>query len=149
MGPKRRPPSLLEQIVRSYAAFYVGRAANGILLLVLLPVVVAISVVIFAALAVIVFGAYALLGSPGPPIGTVFSLGWFVGSFVVLFLVLRRGHRWLTLAIRIADAPAAMIDPPDEDDGVIREAPDPEAFRARVAAVDARHTSPSDTPDEP
>jgi hypothetical protein len=119
------------------------------MLLVLLPVVVAISIVIFAALAVIVFGAYAFLGSPEPPIGTVFSLGWFVGSLVVLFLVLRRGRRWLSMAIAIADAPAAMIDPPGEDDNVVREAPDPEAFRARVAAADARHGTRSDTPGEP
>jgi hypothetical protein len=149
MGPRPTRPSYLERLLRSYAAYYVGRVAYGIVLLVLLPVVAAISIVIFAALAVIVFGAYALLGSPGPPIGTVFSLGWFVGSFVILFLVLRRGHRWLTLAIKIADAPAAMIAPPDEDDEDIREAPDLGAFRARVAAADARHTSPSDTPDEP
>ena len=97
--------------------------------------------------------AYELLGHPGPPIGSFLGLSWFIGSLVVLFLVLRRGHRWLTLALKIADAPAASIAPPHEDDDVIRQAPDPGAFRARVAAADARHVTPtdppSDTPDEP
>jgi len=131
MGPRPGRPSLLEGLVRSYAAYYVGRVAFGVVL----------------------FGAYELLGHPGPPLGSFLGISYFVGSFVVLFLVLRRGHRWLTLAGRIADAPAAMIDPTYDDVEVIRETPDPDAFRARVAAADARHgtpsDTPSDTPDEP
>jgi len=153
MGPRPGRPSLLEGLVRRYAAYYVGRVAFGIVLLVLLPVVVLISVVIFAVLGVVLFGAYELLGHPGPPLGSFLGISYFVGSLVVLFLVLRRGHRWLTLAGRIADAPAAMIDPTYDDVEVIRETPDPDAFRARVAAADARHGTPSDThsdtPDEP
>jgi hypothetical protein len=149
MGTGRRPPSLLEQLVRQYAADRVGRAAFGIMLLVLLPVLVVVSIVIFGVLAAVVFGAYTLLGSPGPPVGTVFSLGWFVGGLVILFLVLRRGRRWLARLMAIADAPAALIDPPYEAEEVISEAPDPGAFHDRVAAADARLRSPSDTPDEP
>jgi hypothetical protein len=153
MGTRPTRPSYLERLVRSYAGYYVGRVAFGILLLVLLPVVLVIAVVIFVVLGLVLMGAYELLGHPGPPLGSLLGISYFVGSLVVLFLVLRRGHRWLTLAMKIADAPAAMIDPPHEDDHVVREAPDPGAFRARVAAADARHAtpsgSPSDTPDEP
>lgn len=153
MGPGRNRPSQVERLLREYAAYRVGRVAQGIVLLVLLPVVVAIAIVIFGVLGVVLVGVNELLGHPGPPIGSFLGLSWFIGSLVVLFLVLRRGHRWLTLALKIADAPAAMIAPPHEDDDVIRQAPDPGAFRARVAAAAARHVTPpdppSDTPDEP
>jgi len=153
MGPRPGRPSLVEGIVRSYAAYYVGRVALAIVMLVLLPVVLVIAVVIFAVLGVVLFGAYELLGHPGPPLASFLGISYFVGSLVVLFLVLRRGHRWLALASKIADAPAEMIDPTYDDTEVIREAPDPGAFRARVAAADARHgtppDTPSDTPDEP
>jgi hypothetical protein len=149
MGPRPTRPSRLERLVRDYAAYRVGRVAQGILLLVLLPVVLVIAIVIFTVLGFLIFGTYVLIGETGPPLGTVFSLGYVVGSFLVLLFVVRRGHRWLTLASRIADAPAAMIAPPDEDDDVIPEAPDPGAFRARVAAADAHLRSPSDRPGEP
>jgi hypothetical protein len=152
MGTRPTRPSYLERLVRSYAGYYVGRVAFGILLLVLLPVVLVIAVVIFAVLGLVLMGAYELLGHPGPPLGSLLGISYFVGSLVVLFLVLRRGHRWLSMAITIADAPAAMIDPV-EDEEVVREVPDPGAFRTRVTAADARHAtpsgSPSDTPDEP
>jgi hypothetical protein len=152
MGTRPTRPSYLERLLRAYAGYYIGRVAYGILLLVLLPVVLVIAVVIFAVLGLVLMGAYELLGHPGPPLGSLLGISYFVGSLVVLFLVLRRGHRWLSMAIAIADAPAAMIDPV-EDEEVVREAPDPGAFRARVTAADARHGtpsgSPSDTPDEP
>jgi len=153
LGTRLKPPSLPEQLVRGYVASYVDRAAHGVMFLVLFPIVLVIAIVIFAVLGFLIIGTYVLIGEPGPPLGTAFSLGYFIASFVVLFLVLRRGHRWLTLAMNIADAPAAMIDPPYEVDKVIGEAPDPAAFRARLAAADARHgtpsDTPSDTPDEP
>jgi hypothetical protein len=148
MGTRRTPVSYLERLVRGYAAHYVGRVAYGIVLLVLLPVVVAISIVIFVVLGVVMMAAYTLLGHPGPPLGSFLGLSYFVGSLVVLFLVLRRGHRWLTRLLALADIPAAMIDPV-EDEMTVREVPEVSTFHDRLAAADARHGSPSDTPDAP
>jgi hypothetical protein len=148
MGARRTPASYLERLVRGYAAYYVGRVAYGIVLLVLLPVVVAISIVIFVVLGVVLMAAYTILGDPGPPLGSFLGLSYFVGSLVVLFLVLRRGHRWLTRLLALADIPAAMIDPV-EDEMTVREVPEVSTFRDRLAASDARHGSPSDTPDAP
>lgn len=147
MPPRR--PSIPERLARRYASLMVGRVMYGLLLLVLMPVVVAIATAIFVVLGVVVFGLYALLDEPGPPLGSGFGLGWFGGSLLMLFLVLRRGHRWLARLIAIADAPAALIDPyADQEIVTIErptewgETPDPTTYRERLAAADARHTPP-------
>lgn len=147
---KPKPPSIAERLARRYASKAAGQLTYGLLLLVLIPVVVAIAVPIFVVLGVVVFGSYALLGEPDPPLGSVFSLGWFFGSLLLLFLVLRLGHRWITRLIAMADAPAVLIDPYRDQELVEArrptgwsEAPDQIGFRERVAAADARHTPPS------
>jgi hypothetical protein len=147
MPPRR--PSIPERLARRYAAQRVGRLAYGLVLLVLMLVVVVISIIIFVVLGVVVFGLYALLGEPGPPLGSVFGLGWFGGSLLILFLVLHRGHRWLARLMAIADAPAALIDPYADEELVTAERPtgwgeaaDPRTFGERLAAADARHAPP-------
>jgi hypothetical protein len=147
MSPRR--PSIPERLARRYAARMVGRLTYGLLLLVLMPVVVVASILIFGVLGVVVFGLYALLGEPDTPLGSVFGLGWFGGSLLILFLLLRRGHRWLARLIAIADAPANLIDPYADQELVTAErptewgeAPDPTTYRERLAAADARHKPP-------
>lgn len=89
------------------------------------------------------------LGEPGPPLGSVIGIGWFGGSLLILFLVLRRGHRWLARLIAVADAPAARIDPYADQELVTTErptrwgeAPYPTTLGERLAAADARHAPP-------
>lgn len=146
-------PSMPERVARRYAALMVGQLSYGLLLLVLMPVVVVASILIFVVLGVVVFGLYALLGEPGPPLGSVMGIGWFGGSLLILFLVLRRGHRWLARLIAIADAPAALIDPYSDQELVTAErptdwgeAPDPTTFDERLAAADARHAASREDP---
>ena len=151
--PKR--PSIPERLVRRYAAQAAGRMAYGLLLLVLMPLVAVVAVVIFGIVGVVVFGSYAFIGQPPAPLGLLFSFGWFFGSLLILFLVLRRGHRWITRLIAIADAPAALIDPYRDQElietkrpGAWAETPDPSTFLDRVAAADAR-LAPRDDHDHP
>jgi hypothetical protein len=149
MEGRLRPPSFAERLVRHYVAGMVGRLSSGLLLLILIPVVVAIAIVIFVVLGVVLFGLFRLLGEPGILASGV-GIVWFVGSLLALFLVLRRGRRWLTRLIDVANAPASIIDPfADLGPAVgvpstaLRAAPDLTAFRERLAAADARLAVPA------
>jgi hypothetical protein len=141
------PRQMLERLVRGYAAAWVDRLSYGMLFLVLIPVVAVIAVVIFTALAIVLFGSYVLLGEPRL-LGSVVGLTWFVGSLLILVLVLRRGHRWLTRLIAIADAPANLIDP-YEDEDLESEPPDATTSAERLSALDARLAPPSRSSDDP
>ena len=136
----------IERVLRRYLAGMVGRVAFGVLGIILIPLVTVLALAVFALLAVVIFGGWALLGQPeqlAPVVGT----SWIVGSLVIVALVLLRGHRWLARLLRIADAPARLIDPALRTDPTT-VAPDPipspivrpsETFEKRLAAADARH----------
>ena len=151
----RRPPSIPERLIRRYVARTVSRLTYGLRVLALIPLVTTIGVLIFVAVGVVVFGLYTILGEPGAPLGLAFSFGWFGGSLLILFLVLRRGHRWLARLIAIANAPAALIDPYADEQLVEArrptawgEAPDQPTYLERLAAADARHAPPSEPRDK-
>ena len=151
----RKPPSIPERLARRFVARTVGRLTYGLLLLALIPLVMAIGVLTFVTIGVVVFGLYAILGEPGGPLGVAFSFGWFGGSLLIVFLVLRRAHRWLARLIAIADAPAALIDPDaDEELAEARrpiaygEASHESSYLDRLAAADARHAPPSEPRDK-
>jgi hypothetical protein len=123
--------------------------AYGLVLLVLTPVVAILGLAIFAVLAIVVFGPYALLGEP-KVLAPLIGLGWFFGSLAVLFLVLRRGHRWLTRLLALADAPTRAIDPIEDEPTM--PSPSPIAspsltLQERLAAADARLAPPQSQPE--
>lgn len=152
MGNAPRRPSILERQVRRYVADDVDRLTSGLLLLVLLPVAAVIGVLIFAALGIVLFGSFLLFGQPRA-LYPVVGIGWFIGSLVILFLVLRRAHRWLTRLIAIAETPARLIDLDDDEELVTAERPATTSGK-RLAAIDARlgpdarFTPPRIEPDE-
>jgi len=121
-GPNPRRASIPERLARRYVAASVGELAYGLILVVLVSVVMAIGILIFVALGAVVFGLYALLGEPRA-FGLVVGLTWFGGSLLILFLVLLRGHRWLTRLMAIAEAPVALIDPYADQELLEAEAP--------------------------
>jgi hypothetical protein len=145
---------VIERVVRRSLAGAVGQVAQGLLLIVLIPLLVILAVAIFGVLGIVFFGFYALLGSP-QPLGAVVGLGWFFGSLLVLFILLVRGHRWLSRLQSIAAAPASAIDPYGVQPAIgahpIASSPiaNPSmTYQERVAAADARH-APSATPGLP
>lgn len=141
---------VIERLVRRVAGMAVGRIAFGLLLVALIPFVMVIAVAVFAVLGVAVFGLYGLLGEP-EMLASVVGIVWFLGSLLLVFLILLRGHRWLRRLVALAEAPAALIDPYG-DESIVKasrpttwgEAPDPSTFRDRLAAADARHAPPED-----
>jgi hypothetical protein len=137
---------IVERLVRRLAGRIVGQIAFGLLLVVLIPVVTILGIAVFAVLAVAVFGLYALLGEP-ESLAPIVGLGWFFGSLLVLFLVLLRGHRWLSRLLALADAPALAIDPYGDEPiiAAVEPMPSPIAhpsstFEERVRTLDARHS---------
>jgi hypothetical protein len=120
------------------------------MLVALIPIIAILAFAIFAVLAIVVFGPYELLGEP-KVLAPIAGVGWFIGSLVVLFLVLRRGHRWLTRLVALADVPVRAIDPYEDEPTI--PAPSPivppsMTFQERLAAADAR-LAPPQTPREP
>jgi hypothetical protein len=143
---------VIERTVRRYLGSMVSRLAYGVVLVALIPVVVILSIVVFGALAVVVFGLYALLGEP-QLLAPIVGLGWFVGALLVIFLLLLRGHRWLTRLLALADAPAKAVNPYGDEPTIaaVERGPSPisssaSTFQERIAAADARHAQ---TPPEP
>ena len=133
-----------ERIARGYAAGTVDRLARGLLLIALIPLVTILGIVVFGALAVPMLAVFTMLGEPGGLIGAIIGLSWFGASLVVIFLILRRGHRWLTRLLTIAEAPAAWLDPgPEEGPAwlVAREPEEDRTYQERLVAADARHAS--------
>jgi hypothetical protein len=132
-----------------------GRIAYGLLLVALIPVVTILGIAVFGVLAIAIFGLYALLGQPqllAPMVG----LGWFFGSLLVLFLVLLRGHRWLSRLLALANAPAIAIDPLGDEPMIAAMEPAPSpivdgslTYHERLAAADARHAPPETLAESP
>ena len=148
MGSTRRRVSLTERLARAYAASAISRISYGVVLLLLLPVVLVLAIVIFVLLAVLMYGLYVVLDEP-KALSPLVGIGTFTGGLLILFLILRRGHRWLTRLMALAAAPAALIDPYADEEQFVYVAPDMDAYRARLMAADARHVPPSDASDEP
>ena len=152
MGNTPRRPSILEREARRYVADNVDLFTSGLLMLMLVPVAAVIAVLIFAALGIVLFGAFLLFGQPRA-LYPVVGVGWFIGSLLILVLVLRRGHRWLARLIAIAETPARLIDPDTDEELVTADRP-PTTSVARLAAIDARlgaeahATPPRIEPDE-
>ena len=149
-GPPRRP-SVPERIARGYAAGAAGKVAYGLLLIALLPVATVLGVLVFGALAVVMYGVIEVVGEPGPPLGTILGVTWFGGSLLIIFLILRRGHRWLGRLAHIAEAPAAWLDPRPDPEDAHPTAPDrgmDRTFHERIAAADAQHAATTGASDD-
>ena len=149
-SPSRRP-STPERIARGYAAGAAGKIGYGLLLIALIPVVTVLGILVFGVLAVVLYGVITMLGEPGPRLGPILGVTWFGGSLLVIFLILRRGHRWLARLAKIAEAPAAWLDPLPDRERARPTARDREmdyGYHERLAAADARHASVTEASDD-
>jgi pheromone shutdown protein TraB len=138
---------VLERLVRRYLGNMVAQLALGVVLVALVPVVAVLGFAVFAVFAILLFGLYALLGQPDA-LAPFVGIGWFFGSLIAIFVILVRGHRWLSRVLALADAPARAIDP-DVEEPIVAAVEYPSlTLQERLAAADA-HLAPDHSADPP